>query len=293
MPAAGYILNVPPDRRSTLLYAAEEVADRGYGTVAEPVARFEHSRRAPLDVFASFEPLFLTHIAKGRKGSSAGTDLVRLNLEDLQRLKSPIARETLLGKVPKRLRRHLQRVFVHGGMLPPKTLGAVVDTITELDETVAPRLAGFSEQRRDRIRSLPRKTLENLALQKETVGVALEIAGLPREELLAWSPTDGQRSFLDGLPHAYVREDAMIVADLSTMPGFKAIDDGITHYAARTFEAERNPNVRLTIVMANKLIQTSRRWSMWQRALRCGRGLCGLGQDVSDAACLCRHRVRR
>lgn len=253
MPAAGYILNVPPDRRSTLIHAAQEVEDRGYGNVAEPVGRFDHSRRAPLVVFASFEPFFLTHIAKGRKGASAGTDLVRLNLEDLQPLTSPIAHDALLQKVPKRFRSHLQRVFVNGGILPPKTLGAMVDAITALDDTVAPRLARFSQQRRDRIRALPQRTRRNLAVQKETVGMALEIAGIPREELLAWSPSDGQRSFLDGLPHAYVREDAMIVSDLSTMPGFKAIDDGVTHYAARTFEAERNSNVRLTIVMANKL----------------------------------------
>jgi hypothetical protein len=71
--------------------------------------------------------------------------------------------------------------------------------------------------------------------------------------LLAWSPQDGQRSFLDGLPQAYVREDSMIVSDLTTVPGFTAINDGVTHYAARTFQARRNPDLKLTVVMANKL----------------------------------------
>ena len=45
----------------------------------------------------------------------------------------------------------------------------------------------------------------------------------------------------------------MIVVDLSAVPGFVAITDGVTHYAARTFEAKRNPHVRLTVIMANKL----------------------------------------
>ena len=189
MAASGYILNVPSDRRSTLISAAQETADRGYGTVAEPVARFQHSKRFPLVVFASFEPFSITHIANGRKGSPAGTDLVRLNLEDLQQLKAPIAHETLLEAVPKRLRFHLQRVFVNGGVLPPKTLGAMVDAITKLDDTVALRLTRFSERRRERIRALPRRSRENLAMQKETVGMALEIAGIPKDELLGWSPT--------------------------------------------------------------------------------------------------------
>lgn len=252
MEASGYILNVPDERRETLLSAGGGPIG-SWGNAAEPVPRFQYSKRFPLVVFASFEPSFLTHIANGRKGSSAGTDLVRLNLEDLEPLKSPISYETLLDEMPKHLRPHLERVFGTGGLLPPKTLGAMVDAITKLDDTVTPRLSRYSDRRRERIGAIPPESRENLAVQKETLGIALEIAGLPKEELLAWSPTDGQRSFLDGLPQAYVREDAMVVADLSTFPGFSAIHDGVTHYATCTFEALHNPRVRLTVIMANKL----------------------------------------
>jgi hypothetical protein len=253
MAASGYILNVPPARGDTLLCAAREADGGAWAKAAEPVPRFLHSKRFPLVVFASFESQSVTHIANGRKGSSAGTGLVRLNLEDLQPLKSPIPYAVLLEAIPARLRQHLRRVFENGGIIPPKTLGAMVDAITKLDDTIAPRLSRFSDQRRERIRALTRQSRENLAVQKETLGMALEIAGLPKEELLAWSPTANQRSFLDGLPQAYVREDAMIVADLSTVPGFSAIQDGVTHFAARTFEAQHNPGVRLTVTMANKL----------------------------------------
>jgi hypothetical protein len=43
-----------------------------------------HSRWAPLVVFASFEDGLLTHIGNARKGGSVGTDRVRLNMTSLE-----------------------------------------------------------------------------------------------------------------------------------------------------------------------------------------------------------------
>jgi hypothetical protein len=37
------------------------------------------------------------------------------------------------------------------------------------------------------------------------------------------------------------------------VPGFSAIDDGVTQYASRTFQARRNPDLKVTVIMANKL----------------------------------------
>ena len=73
--AAGYVLHVPPDRRELLLEEAEHGGSyyRSAPSVAEPVPTFQHSRRAPLVVFASFEDGKVTHIADGKRGISAGT----------------------------------------------------------------------------------------------------------------------------------------------------------------------------------------------------------------------------
>jgi hypothetical protein len=79
--ASAYFLQVPPNRRSTILNRAEEVAYFPKAAVAEPVPTFTHSRNAPLVVLASFEDEAISHIASGRKGASAGTGLVRLNME--------------------------------------------------------------------------------------------------------------------------------------------------------------------------------------------------------------------
>lgn len=253
--AAGYVLKVPSERREVLLNEAENGGSFYHSTpfVAEPVPNFDHSRRAPLVVFASFEDGKITHIADGKRGASAGTGLARLNMQDLKPLARPIPFEELKSGVPKRVQAHLERVLSGGGILPPKTLGAFVDRIVELDASVGGRLARFSERRREALRRFEPRAKENLALQKETLGIALEISGISRDELLAWQPAESsQQSFLDGLPGAQVREDAMLLADFSTMPGFETISE-VTHYGSKVFAKAEDPAVRLTVIMANRL----------------------------------------
>ncbi len=253
--AGGYILPVPADRRDLLLYEAEHGGTfyRSKPFVSEPVPRFDHSRRAPLAVFASFEDGYITHIAEGRKGQSAGTGLVRLNLEDLEPLKRPVSFDEILAGIDIRVARHVRQRLETGGLLPPKSLGAFVDRITQLDETVSPRLARYSERRAQALRRLEPRARENLAYQKETLGLALEIAGMSRDDLLAWTPTDAsQQSFLDGLPGAQVREDAMLLSDFSTVPGFEAMGE-TTHYGSKVFASEEDSSKRLTVIMANRL----------------------------------------
>jgi len=253
--AAGYVLNVPPDRRELLL---EEAEDGGsyYGStpsVAEPVPTFQHSRRTPLVVFASFEDRKVTHIADGKRGVSAGTGLARLNMRELKPLARPIGFGEIQSGVPNRLQTHLRRVLTDGGILPPRTLWAFVDRIVELDATVGGRLARYSELRREAWRRFGSRAKEHLAFQKETLGLALEISGISRDELLEWRPVDGSRqSFLDGLPGVQVREDAMLLADFSTVPGFGTIDE-VTHYGSKVFQNAEKPPVRLTVIMANRL----------------------------------------
>jgi hypothetical protein len=204
-------------------------------------------------VLASFEEGFLTHVGDARKGGSAGTKLVRLNMTSLEELARPIPFEKVVNRVPARFRTPLRRVLLNGGLLAPKTLSAVVEILREMDPVLGEKLSRMSASRRELLAALGDREKENLALQKETLAAALEIAGVGTNEILEWTPATIERtSFLDGLPGARVREDVMLHADLASVPGFAEIRDA-PHIAARTFESENNPAVRITVVMANRL----------------------------------------
>jgi hypothetical protein len=251
---AGYILHVPPSRRAVLLDEDRSYFFGGEPSVAEPVDRFDHSSRAPLIVFCCFENKAITHIADGRKGASAGTDLVRLNLTKLEALPKPVKFRTLLSRVPNRVRVHLRNVLHGGGKLPPATLVAVIDSMLELEPSLSNRLERFSQRRAELLKRLTQTARANLAQQKETLTTALELAGIDTNQVLSWSPSDGEPSFfLEGMPQAILREDATLVSDYSTVPGFEAMRQ--FPFAARVFESAdpAYPRTRLKVIMANRL----------------------------------------
>ena len=253
--ANGYILLVPQDRRGILLYEAEEGGSLYYSKpfIAEPVPKFQHNGRVPLIVFASFENERITHIAKGKRGRYAGTGLSRLNLLELTSLSRPIQFDEILAGVEARFCRHLQRVLAEGGVLPPKTFEAFVNRIVSLDNSFSDRLTHLSSRSHDVLNRLAPKAKSNLAFQKESLGLALQISGIPRDEVTTWRAfKDSQRSFLDGLSNVRVREDAMLLKDFSTLPGFDSIDE-LTHFGAKVFERPGYPSVRMTVIMANRL----------------------------------------
>lgn len=237
--ADGYVLNVPPDRRETLL--ADEWP-------AEPVPEFRHSRSHPLVCFVGFEDGAITHLALGRRGVRAGSDRRRLNLVNLTALSTRIRHPAVLEKLPARFRQHVERRLSEGGLLPSGSFGAVVEAVRSLLPESNALLERFSERRRELIEGLSDKARNALAYQKETVATALALAGLDTAELGDWQPQeDGAASFLDGLPQARLREDQMLVNDLQNFPGFDVVRT--MQHGAAVF---RKKNVRLTVVMANR-----------------------------------------
>lgn len=252
MAVAGlYVLKVRPERREALL----SVEDSLYGpaTPSEPVPRFNHSKRSALIVLASFENGRITHVGEGRKGMSAGTDLVRLNMQKLEAIEPTITFVKLYKNLPKKFHKHLKRVENEGGLLPHKTALAVVPVLEKLSPVLGQRLNRLSESRAHQIYALGPERRRNLALQKEALSVALEITGISTQELLEWSPSEATpRSFLDGLTQVRVREDVMLHADLAGIPGWEAIAEA-PYVAARTFQSETDSSRVVTVVMANRL----------------------------------------
>lgn len=141
-------------------------------------------------------------------------------------------------------------MFQSGGLFTPKAFESAIDAVLAVSEEARPLLQRFSRLRRELVARLSTETRRALGEQKEAVLSALAFAGLDRREIHEWSPpSEGQpTSFLDGLPNAVMREDAMIVNDLVTVPGLDFVRT--LPYTGAIFEGQGK---RLTVILANRL----------------------------------------
>ena len=243
--ANGFAVLLAKDRVDTFLECLAEER-----TFAEPVADFQHSRTAPLVCFV-VDAGKLTHIGLGRRGVRAGTGMSRLNIDKAEELSESLSVRKLLNRLPKRNAASIRKRFQAGGLLTEKGFCAVIETIRQLAPQASALLDRFSETRTARIRRLPDKARESLAQQKEAVLTALSIAGLSRDPVQEWAPSDETPvSFLDGLPSVRLREDPMVVNDLQNLPGFEVVKT--YPYGAAVFESEETSE-RLTVILANRL----------------------------------------
>lgn len=243
--ASGFVVFLSKDRMTTFLECVAE--ERAF---AEPVADFQHSRTAPLVCFVASAGK-LTHIGLGRRGVRAGTGLSRLNIDQAEELPEPISVRKLLNHLPKRNAASVRKRFQSGGLLTDKGFHAVIESIRQLSTQASTLLERFSQARTERIERLSAKARNNLAQQKEALLTALSIAGLNRDPIQEWTPSDSTPvSFLDGLPSVRLREDPMVINDLQNLPGFEVIKTYT--YGAAVFESEATAE-RLTVILANRL----------------------------------------
>jgi hypothetical protein len=243
--ASGFAVLLPKDRVNTFLECVSE--GRAF---AEPVADFQHSRTAPLICFVVSAGK-LTHIGLGRRGVRAGTGLSRLNIDQVEKLSEPLSVRRILNRLPKRNAAFVRKRFESGGLLTDKGFSAVIESIRQLAPHASTLLERFSQARTERIQRLSPKARGNLAQQKEAVLTALSIAGIDRDTVQEWTPSDGTPvSFLDGLPSVRLREDPMVLNDLQNLPGFEMIKTYT--YGAAVFESEATSE-RLTVILANRL----------------------------------------
>lgn len=243
--ASGFVVFLTKDRMDTFLECVAE--ERAF---AEPVADFQHSRTAPLVCFV-VNAGKLTHIGLGRRGVRAGTGMSRLNIDKAEKLANPLSVRKLLNRLPKRNAVSVRKRFRSGGLLTDKGFTAVVEVIRQIAPQASTLLERFSQTRTERIRRLSERARDNLAQQKEALLTALLIAGISRDPVQEWTPSDETPvSFLDGLPSVRLREDPMVVHDLQNLPGFEVIKT--YPYGAAVFESEATSE-RLTVILANRL----------------------------------------
>jgi len=239
-----FFLRLKADRAQVFLDSIQED-----GRFSEPVGDFDHSRNAALVCFV-FVGGKLTHIAKARKGQSAGTELRRVNLSDVTSLELAITGKALLKKIPKKFHKAVSKRLNEGGLLSPKSFEHVVDAVRQLSSISGVLLDRFSTTRRELVRKLSSEVKQSLEHQKVALISALQLADIDRQSLQDWNPPDQgvPISFLDGLASFRALEDQMIVSDLQKVPGFDFVRSHSA--AAAIFESDE---ARLTVIMANKL----------------------------------------
>jgi hypothetical protein len=243
--ANGYILKLTADRYELFTECVDD--ERNF---AESVPEFAHSRNLPLLCLIVDENNHITHVAKAKRGVRSATEERRLNITNAIPINPSVSVSLLADCIPDRLRHWALPRLHGGGLLSPKTFVALVDTLIELAPSSSLILRRFSQERAERIGRLSRQSRNALAFQKLAVSTAITMAGLSRDSLQEWEPSQESKpvSFLDGLPQARLREDAMVINDLNNLPGYDLIEK--LPYPAAVFEDEKT---RLTIILANKL----------------------------------------
>jgi len=217
---------------------------------AEPVSEFSHPRYIPLVCFIANESGNITHIGMGKRGVRAGTDLRRLNIEDIFKLKDPVSAIGIVNNVKARLRSHLINKIKSGGLFSPKCFEEFLSIFLKKATEAIPLLDKYSRSRQLRIARLSMAVKKSLAEQKEAVLTAMNIAGIDRNDAQGWDFEENEKpiSFLDGITKVKLREDSMIINDLSNIPGFDLIKS--TKFSSSIF---KNDNAILTVLLANRL----------------------------------------
>lgn len=217
---------------------------------AEPVPEFAHPRHVPLVCFITNKSGAITHIGHGKRGVCAGTDLRRLNIEDIFELKKPVSAIEIANTTGSRVRSHLINKINSGGLFSPRCFEEFLSVFLRKAPDTIPLLDKYSKSRQLRISRLSKNAKKSLAEQKEAVLTAMNIAGIDKDNAQGWDYDEAEKpiSFLDGIAQVRLREDSMIINDLSNIPGFDLIKS--TKYSSSVFE---NSKTRLTVLLANRL----------------------------------------
>ncbi len=217
---------------------------------AEPVPEFSHPRHVPLVCFITNESSHITHIGLGKRGVRAGTDLRRLNIEDIFELKKPISATKIANITGSRVKSYLINRINSGGLFSPRCFDEFLSAFLKKAPDTIPLLDKYTQSRHLRISRLSKNVKKSLAEQKEAVLTAMNIAGIDRNNAQGWDYGEAEKpsSFLDGIAQVRLREDSMIINDLSNIPGFNLIKS--TRYSSSVFE---NSKTRLTVLLANRL----------------------------------------
>lgn len=174
----------------------------------------------------------ITHTALVHKGPQFTSTQARVSIKELKEVAQPIALADVKARIALQLRRHVDGAIAERSRLAPATLAAVLEALDQVDRAVGVELA-----RLDRLTDQPRNTspsAERWRLERDAIGVALSISGLPRQDLAYWNEPEQSAPFLRGVA-GHAREDSLLGHDSQTFPGWFRVDIEPKHVAMVSF----------------------------------------------------------
>ena len=124
----------------------------------------------------------------------------------------------LAAALPGRLRLNLGF-----GLVPPATWQATLEALRRLRPHSAAALDALNQLVSHYREIIGDSRYDNVAIEKDAVGVALEIGGVGRSELTSWSPAPRPAPFLQGLTRARLYEDGAIANDVGYFGTWRAV----------------------------------------------------------------------
>ncbi len=258
-----YILKLSESRRYFLEHGISYSPHPAGGVFSESVSEETFKRLNPALVLIAFESAKVDYLGRAKRGGSGGTGNRLLRCSQLYELPSgvPMVDSQTDGEPPRsigmsfrdlideteaRFQSHVKAKLESGGIVQPKTSEALIRALTRLCPSLASVLEEFSGSW---ARGLSKERRGRMALERDSVGLALRFAGFPTGTITNRRIRDEDGSFLSTLKEFRAREDNLILHDLHKIPGGTLLEKSPWVLGAAVFEAR---DCRVTVVHANK-----------------------------------------
>lgn len=249
VPEHGYVLAVSAGRLAALESDIAGSSSCSQGVPTIPIAM----RRRDMLCFISAKRGYLTHVARSvvYYGAESGKD--KLEIWNLTSFTQPVRIARIKSQIKDKQAWRAHRAL-GGGHVSPTAFKLIKDALQRTDPRAA-RIADDMVDRRPPLQDpTPSNAKVNWAYQRDAVVTALEIAGIPKEQLqtaaqLGTSASSELSSIFD------TDEDVTTIEDLAILKDFDEPDDDWQflvrqHYPAKTF---LHGQTKLTVILANKL----------------------------------------
>jgi hypothetical protein len=183
-----------------------------------------------------------SRLGRVERAGRAATYKDRLRCSELIPIDPILGLDELADAVPPQVSRH-----VGYGLLPEGTGAAVIRALADLRPGLANALQAFRDPDARFIRG---PGFEIAAMEKDALGLALDITSIDREPIGRWvGPGAVPRGFLEGLDQAVLREDAIVQHDLGVFGDWDIVR-GESVVGSVKFERGGS---KLTVVSVNRL----------------------------------------